>query len=133
MIHRVASVLLILVLAAAAEAAPFAHVRVSRRSTPRPRLLVGGAERRVDAPVHLYGHAPGTNTLVGDRHRHLSVAQLDDAVARPSVRVGATPALVEVWEARIVPDLPGRAVPVAANARPNRPPRVALAARAPPV
>ena len=123
MIHRVASVLLILALAAAASA-PVTHGRVNRRRTARQRL---------DAAVHLYGHAPGTTTLVGDRRRHLSVAQLDDAVARPSVRVGTTPALVEVWEARIVPDLPGRAVPVAGNARPNRPSRVVLAARAPPV
>lgn len=123
MTHRVASALLILALAAAASV-PVTHGRVNRRRTPR---------QRVDASVHLDGYALGTNTLVDDRHRHLSVAQLDDAVARPSVRVGATPALGEVWEVRIVPDRPGRAVPVAAHARPNRPPRVALAARAPPV
>ncbi|MCH8991660.1 MAG: hypothetical protein IIA44_07935 [Acidobacteria bacterium] len=134
MIHRVARVLLVVALGSTAGSAPFAHVPMHRRS-PQQRVLVRrGAHRDAEpALVHLDGHAPGTNTLVGDRHRHLSVGQLDDAVARPSGRVGATSALVEVWEARVVPDLPGRAVPVAANARPNRPPRGVLAARAPPV
>ena len=122
MIHRVASVLLVLALVAAS--APFAQMRVNRRRAPRQQL---------DAPVHLCAPATRTNTLVGERPPHRSVPQLDDAVARPSVRVSATPALVEVWEPRIVPDLPGRAVPVAANARPNRLQPVGLAARAPPV
>lgn len=128
MTHRVASVLLVVALVSAS-GLPVRHVRSNQRP-PRQQRLV-----RVEEPeaVPLQGHAPGTNTLVGDRHRHLSVGQLDDAVARPSGRVGATSALVEVWEARVVPDLPGRAVPVAANARPNRPPRGVLAARAPPV
>lgn len=133
MTHRVTSVLLILALAAAAELAPFAPARVRQRRSPRQRLPVEAAERGDDALVHLYGDVPGTTTLAVDRHRYRSVAQLDSAVARPGVHVGATPALVEVWKARIVPDLPDRSIPGAADARPNQPPRGALAARAPPV
>ena len=128
MIHRVASVLLVVALVLAGGSEPSRHMRQTRRS-PR-RELVGGA---VAAARHLHGYAAGTNTLVGDRHHHLSVPLATVAVAHPNVRVGATPALVGVWEARIVPDLPGQPVPVAANARPNRPPRVVLPARAPPV
>ena len=132
MIHRVTGVLLVVTLVVAGGLAPFTHMPRNRRS-PRQRLLVGLGESRVAKPVHPQGHVPGTNTSVGDRHHHRSVAQPDDAVARSRVRVGTTPAVVEVWEAGIVPDLPARPVPVAVHARPNRPPPVVLAARAPPV
>lgn len=132
MIHRVAGALLVVALVVAGGLAPFTHVPRNRRS-PRQRVLVGRGASRVAEPVSPQGHAPGTNTSVGDRHYHFSVAQPDDAVARPRVRVGTTPGVVEGWDAGIMPELPGRPVPVAVNARPNRPPRVVLAARAPPV
>ena len=132
--HRVASALLVVALVLASGSALSAHVPPNRRSL-RQRELLGDCQRGVNeiARVHLHGQASGMTTLVGDRHHHLSVALATVAVAHPNVRFGATPALVGVWEARIVPDLPGQPVPVAANARPNRPPRVVLPARAPPV
>ena len=132
--HRVASALLVVALVLASGSALSAHMPPNRRSL-RQRELLGGCQCGVNefARVHLHGQASGTTTLVGDRHHHLSVALATVAVAHPNVRVGATPALVGVWEARIVPDLPGQPVPVAANDRPNRPPRVVLPARAPPV
>ena len=128
MIHRVASVLLVLVLVSAGGSDPFA--RVPRRNQ-RPRVMPRGAGRLVDTAeiVRLRGHTLITNTLVGDRHHHQLATVAD---VRPSVRVGATSALVEVGEAGVVPELPGQPVPVAANTRPNRPPRVVLSARAPP-
>ena len=124
MTHRVASVLLVVALVSAG-GLPVRHVRSNNRP-PRQQRLV-----RVEEPeaVHLQGHALRTNTLVGDRHHHQLAT---DADVRPSVRVGATSALVEVGEAGVVPELPGQPVPVAANTRPNRPPRVVLSARAPP-
>ena len=125
MTHRFAGVLLVGVLVAAG-ALPARHVRSTRR-VPRQHRPVRVAESEA---VHLRGHAPGTNTPVGDRH-HYQLATVADV--RPSVRVGATPALVEVGEAGVVPGLPGQPVPVAANTRPNRPSRVVLSARAPPV
>ena len=131
MIHRVASALLVVALLLAGGSDLFA--RVPRRN---PLLRVtGGGGRSVDTAgcVHLQGQIPSTNTLVGDRHHPLSAALETVAVASASVRVGSTPALVGFVIAGIVPDLPGQAVPVAANTRPNRQPRVVLAARAPPV
>ena len=132
MSHRPAGVLLVVALVSAGGAGPFTHV-AQNRQTPRPR--VRGAQRIVAElnAVHLHRYAPGTTTLISDRQHHPSVALATVASPRPSVRVAATPAVVEVWEAGIVPDLPGQPVPVAANTRPHRPPRVGLAARAPPV
>ncbi len=132
MIHRVASALLVAALVSAGESDPFTRMPLNRRSL-RQRELVGDLGRSVAESRQRYSHAPATNTLVGDRHHHLSVAPAPVDVAHPSVRVGATPALVELREAGIVPDLPGQPVPVAANTRPDRQPRVVLAARAPPV
>ena len=134
MIHRVAGVLLVVALGSSAGVTPFARVRMNLR-TPRHRLLVGRAVRRIaePAPVQVHGHAPVSNTLVDYSHHQLSVVLATVAVEHPSVRVGVTPALVGVSAARIVPDLPSRSVPVTANARSNRPPRVVLTARAPPV
>ena len=131
---RVVGVLLVVALVLARGSVPFAHVPPNRRS-PWQRELVGGCQGSADelARVHRHGQASGTTTLVGDRRHHLSVALATVAVAHPSVRVGATFAVAEVWEAGIAPDFPDQPVPVAANTRPNRPPRVVLAARAPPV
>ena len=128
MIHLVVRVLLVVVLVLAGGSEPFTHMRQNRLSSRRE--LVGGA---VAAPGHLYGHAAGMTTLAGDRHHHLSVTLATVAVTRPSVPVGATPALVGFVMAGIVPDFPAQPVPVAANTRPNRQPRVVLPARAPPV
>ena len=133
MIHRVACVLLV-ALVSAGGAEPFTHSPLNRQ-TPRLRLRVRGAQRSVAEleAVHLHNYALGTTTLVSDRQHQPSVALATVAGPRLSVRAAATPAVVEGWEAGIVPDLPGQPVPVAANTRPNRPPRVGLAARAPPV
>ena len=133
MIHRVACVLLV-ALVSAGGAEPFTHSPLNRQ-TPRLRLRVRGAKRSVAQleAVHLHNYALGTTTLVSDRQHQPSVALATVAVAHCNVRVGASPSVVGVWGPRIVPDLPGQPVPVAANARPNRPPRVVLAARAPPV
>ena len=123
MTHRVPSVLLVVALVSAS-GVPAAHVRQGRPL--RQRQLV-----RVNEPeaVHLQGYALGTNTLVDNRHRHRLVTVAD---VRPSVRVGAMSALVEVREAGVVLELPGQPVPVAANTRPTRPSHVVLSARAPP-
>ena len=131
MFHRIASVLLVAALVLVGGAAPFTHVP---RMNRRPRQLVGSCERSVGELGHLHSQAAGTNTLVGDRHHHLSVTPTTGAVTHPSVRVGATPALVGFVMAGIVPDLlPGQPVPVAVNTRPNLQPRVVLPTRAPPV
>ena len=124
MTHRVTSVLLVVALVSSG-GLPVSHVRSNKRP-PRQQRLVKVEE---PAAVHPQGHAPGTNTLVGDRLHHQLATVAD---VRPSVRVGATSALVEVGEAGVVPELPGQPVTVAANTRPNRPPRVVLSARAPP-
>ena len=143
MIHRVVRVLLVGTLVSAGGSTPFAHIH--------PRGHDHGAPRAGDAPAHsqsahhqgqgahwhLTGRhvpdAPGTNTLGDTRPHDASVALPTAAVERLSVGVGATPALVEMWAAGIVPDPSGRPMPVAANARPNPPPRIVLGARAPPV
>ncbi len=119
MTHRVASVLLVVALVSIG-GLPVAHVRQNRPLRQRQLVRVNEVE----------GYASGTTTLVDNRHRHRLVTIAD---VRPSVRGGATPALVEVGEAEVVPELPGQSVPVAANTRPSRPPRVVLSARAPPV
>ena len=131
---RPAGVLLVVALVLAGGAEPFTHGPLNRQ-TPRLRLRVRSAQRSVAEleAVRLDNYAPGTTTLVSDRRHYPSVALATVAGPRPSVRVAATPAVVEVREAGIVPDLPGQPVPVTANTRPNRPPRVGLAARAPPV
>ena len=121
MIHRVAGVLVV-ALVSAGGSGPLAPVPQNRRS-PRSGLVVGGSKRSVAQPGQ---HG------VGDRSHHLSVALATVAVARPSLHVRAIPALVELREAGIVPDLPGQTVSVDANTRPNRRPRVVLTARAPP-
>ena len=143
MIDFVARLLLVVALVSASGSAPFAHIH--------PHGHDHGAVRLDDAQArnqpahhqgegghwHLTGHhaadTPGTNTLVGDQHRPISVTLETNAIERPTVRIGTTPALVEVREAGIVPAPPARPVPVAANGRPNPPPRTVLGARAPPV
>ena len=55
------------------------------------------------------------------------------AVAGPSPRSGATPALVPVRESGIVLDLSAQPVPGAAGTLTNRQPGVVIVARAPPV
>ena len=130
MVHRVTSVLLAVAVVAAAGTLPSSHVPPRNQ---RVRVMVRSAGRSLctEARVHLHSYIPGTTILVGDRHHHPSVA-LAPIDAHSSVRVGATPALVGFVMAGIVPDLPGQPVPVAADTRPNRQPRIVLAARAPP-
>ena len=132
MIHRVASALLVVALVSAGGSAPFAH---APRPNPRQRAMRARCARSIDTAqcVHRQDRTPGPTTLVADRHHHLSVALATVSVSRPSVRVGATPALVGFVMAGIVPDLPVQPVPAAANTRPSRHPRIVLAARAPPV
>ena len=153
MIERFAYVLLIVALVSAGGSAPFAHVHpqspdhtaLQPDTAPQPeeaRAHSHSAHRHrhhqgQGAHWHLRGRqaadGPAT-TLVGNRHHHpTTVAVATVAVERLGVRGGATPALADVWEAGTVPDPPGRPVPVAANARPNPPPRILLAARAPPL
>ena len=145
MIHRVVRVLLVGALVSAGGSTPFAHVHPHGHGHGAPRAEEARAysqsayHQGQGAHWHLTGRqaadTSGTNTLVGARQHHASIALPTVAVERPSVGVGATPSLVEVWEAGIVPDppAPGRRVPVAANARPNSPLRIVLGARAPPV
>ena len=143
MIHRVVRVLLVGVLVLAGGSTPFAHVHPHGHDHGTPRAVEARAHSQSAHPQgqgahwHLTGRqaadTPGTNTLVGARQHHTSVALPTVAVECPSIGVGATPALVEVCEAGIVPGPLGRRVPVAANARPNPPPRIILGARAPPV
>ena len=130
--RRVVPVLLAVALVSAGGLIPSARAPLTRR-IPRQRELVERGRASVEEFVRLDGQALGTSTLVGDRHHHLSAALETVAVARASVRVGATLALVELREAGVAPDPPGQPVPVAANTRPSRQPRVVLAARAPPV
>lgn len=149
MVQRVAYVLLVAALVSAGGSAPFAHVH--QRGPDHTALQPD--EARLDShSAHQQGHrhrhaqgqgahwhltgrqaadAPSLTTRIGGPHHH-PVAVSTVAVERLSVRGGATPALAEVWAAETVPALPGRPVPVAANARPNPPPRILLAARAPP-
>lgn len=155
MVQRVAYVLLVAALVSAGGSAPFAHVhpRGPDHTAFQPDTARQPDEARLDShSAHQQGHrhrhaqgqgahwhltgrqaadAPGLTTRIGSPHHH-PVAVSTVAVERLSVRGGATPALAEVWAAGTVPDPPGRPVPVAANARPNPPPRILLAARAPP-
>lgn len=142
MLCRLAHVLLVVALVSAGGSAPFAHVHAHGHDPATPHAD--------DAPAHNHaGHRPGqgahwhlntqqaadssgATTLGNDPRHHAPVAVATVAVERPSDRGGATPALSEAWEAGIVPDLPGRPVPIDSNARPNPPPRLLLAARAPP-
>ena len=143
MLQRVTHLLLVVALVSAGGSAPFAHVHRHghNHAAPQPgeaRAHNHAAHHQAQgAHWHLAGHhaadRPGTTTLVGDRHHHAAVAIVAVAVERPSVRGGATRALVEVWEAGIVPAPQSRPVPVATNARPNPPPCILFAARAPPV
>ena len=143
MLQRVAHLLLVVALVSAGGSAPFAHVHRHGHDHTAPQPGEARAHSHAahhqeqGAHWHLTGRQaadrPGTTTLVGDQHHHAAVAIAAVALQRPSVRDAATRALVEVWEAGIVPALQGRPVPVATNARPNPPPRVLLAARAPPV
>ena len=142
MIHRVAHLLVAVALVSASGSTPFAHVhpdgphRAAPRATDAPDHSHSGHHQEQGAHWHLTGRQaadrPGSTTLDGDRHHHASVAVATVAVERPSVRGGPIPALAEVWENGVVPDPPSRPTPVAANARPNPPPRIVLAARAPP-
>ena len=143
MSYRVVRVLLVWALVSAGESMPFAHVHPHGHDHGTPRaeearaLSQSAHHQGQGAHWHLTGRqavdTPGTDMLVGVRQHHSSVVLPTVAVERPTVGVGATPALVEMWEAVIVPDPPVRPVPVAANARPNPPPRIVLGARAPPV
>ena len=143
MIHRVVRVLLVGTLVSAGGSTPFAHVHPHGHDHGAPRAGEAPAHSRSAHhqgqgahwhPTHRHvADAPGTTTLGDIRQHHASVALPTAAVERPSASVGVTPALVEVWAAGIVPDPPGRHVPVATNARPNPPPRIVLGARAPPV
>ena len=153
MIERFAYVLLIVALVSAGGSAPFAHVHpqspdhtaLQPDTAPQPeeaRAHSQSAHRHrhhqgQGAHWHLRGRqaadGPATTTLVGNPHQRASVAIPTVAEKRPGGDDGATPALADVWEAGTVPDPPGRPVPVAANARPNPPPRILLAARAPPL
>ncbi len=130
MIHRVASVLLVMALVWAGGSVASAQVP---RTNRRPRQPVGCCERSLCEAGHLRGNAADATTLVGGRRHHSSVTLATVAVTRPSVRVGATPALVGFSMAGIVPDFWAQPLPVATNTRPVRRPRVVLPARAPPV
>lgn len=150
MFLRVAHVLLVVALVSAGGSAPFAHLhphsshhtapppdeaRADSHSTHQQAHRHGQGQQ--GAHWHLRGRqaadGPATTTLVGNPHQRASVAIPTVAEKRPGGDDGATPALADVWEAGTVPDPPGRPVPVAANARPNPPPRILLAARAPPL
>ena len=115
MVYRLAGVLLVVALASAGGAEPFARVPSNRRS-PRPRLVVG-SWCSVAELTHSNCYARGTNALIGNRHHHLLAALATVAVA-PNLHVHATPALVGFVTAGIVPDLPVQPVPVALNTRP---------------
>ena len=143
MLQRVAGLLLVIAVVSAGASAPFAHVHPRGHDHEALRLddvpARGPAAHHHDPGAHWHltgGQAadtPGTSALVGNRHHHDSVALATVAVARPGIRVGAAPALVAVWEAAIAPDSAGRPVPIAATDRLTPPPRIGLAARAPPV
>ena len=155
MIERFAYVLLIVALVSAGGSAPFAHVHPQSpdHTALQPDTAPQPEEARLDShSAHRQGHrhrhaqgqgahwhltrrlaadGPGTTTRVGNPHHH-PVAVLMVAVERLSVGGNTTHALADVWQAGTGPDPPGRPVPVAANARPNPPPRILLSARAPP-
>ena len=143
MFHHVAAMLLVVALTSAGGSASFAHIHPHGHDHDAPLPEEAQAHnqsahhRGQGAHWHLNGrHAadsPGTDTLAGDRHHHASVSFATVAVERSTVLVGATSALVEMREAGLVPAPPARPIPVAANTRLNPPPRVILAARAPPV
>ena len=130
-IHRVGGALLVVALVSTGGSGPLAHVPLNQRVL-RPRLVVGGGATCVVEPDR-HGQAPGTNALVRNRYQQRSIAPTTGAVARAGLSVATTPALVELWEARIAPDLPGQPVPVATSTAPNPHLSVVLGARAPPV
>ena len=142
MFQRVAHVLLVVALVSAGGSAPFGHVHPPSHHPTAPQPEEAQAHHHAahhqgqGVHWHLTGRQapdkPGTTTLVGNGHHHAAVAVATVAVDRPTVRGGATPGLAEVWEAGTVRVGQGRPVPIAANARPNPPPRILLVARAPP-
>ena len=142
MIRRTARLMLVLALVSTSGSAPFAHVH--------PRGHDHGASGPEDSRAHTEGaqptgpgthwhqaghhtaDLPGATKLPSNGHHHASVALVTVAVERTSVFVDSTDALIRVRATGIVPDPPGRPVPVPATARSKPPPRIVLAARAPP-
>jgi hypothetical protein len=141
--RRLAYVLLVVALVSSGGTAPFAHVHahgdVHDATQPDEAQAHGHTEHHTDQGAHWHlttrraAAPPDTTAVVGMRYHHTQVAVATVAIERPGVRVGSTPALSEAWQVGIVPVLPGRPVPIDANARPNPPPRIVLAARAPPI
>ena len=142
MIRRLAHALLVVALVSSGGTAPFAHMHahgdVDVATQPDEAQPHGHSDHHTGPGAHWHlttpqaAASPGATSLVGIRHHHTQVAVATVAIERPVVRVGGTPALSEAWQVGIVPDLPARPVPIDANARPNPPPRIVLAARAPP-
>ena len=125
MLDRAASVLLAWALVTASASAPFAHVH------PQPSHVHGqgshwhpDGDQTADRP---------SSAASGEHHHDSTVSLVTVGIERSGVRVGITPALIEMREARIVPDPLEGWAPVASNARPNPPPPRILAARAPPL
>ena len=150
-LHRVAHALLVVVLVSTGGSAPFAHVHApaaDHKSADHSAPGVHGASvHGHEAHQHHQGqdahwHLPVRHAAVaGDAaprvgatpHDHAAIPFPTVAEERPSTRAGATPALVVVWQADVAPPPIERPISVAATARSNPPPRLALGARAPPV
>jgi len=142
MVDRVASVLLALVLVTASASAPFAHVHRQEggHDTERPEHLQDHPQPDHDHGQRSHWHPVGGQTagrpsspVSGEHHHDSSVSLVTVGIEHPGVRVGITPALVEMREARVVSDPLEGWAPVASNAGPNPPPPRILAARAPPL
>ena len=148
-LHRVAHALLVVVLVSTGGSAPFAHVHARVADHDRADHGAAGPHgvsvHGHDAHHHgqnAHWHLPVRHAAVaGDAaprvgttpHDHAAIPFPTVAEERPSTRAGATPALVVVWQADVAPPPIARPISVAATARSNPPPRLALGARAPPV
>ena len=149
-LRRVAHALLVVAFVSTGGLAPFAHVHVSGADHDSGDH---GAPGEHGASVHgdeahqhhqgraAHWHVPVRHAAVTRDapprvgtapHDHAAVPLPTVAEDRPSTRAGATPALVAVWQAGAAPQPIERPSRVAATARSNPPPRLALGARAPP-
>ena len=143
MLSHIARVFLVIMVVLAGGIEPFAHIHphghghATVQPEETPNHGHSAHRQRSGAHWHLTGsespERPGTTKFTKNTHRHASVRVEVLAVERSSGRIGATAALVEAWRVEIVPVASGRHLSIVTKARPDRPPRIVLPARAPPI
>ena len=143
MLHRIARLLLVVVLVSSGATAPFLHVHAHGAdhgvSSSHARQADAHCAHHHAEGVHWHparNRAPdaaGALAAVGFGHRHAAVALSAAAMEASPVCLAAPGAWVEPPETGVLPTSPGAHAPVDPTAGPDPPPRAVNAARAPPV